>query len=326
MERILVTAIGSLSADITIKTLKKMGFFVVGCDIYPQSWVVDAFEVDVFVQAPGVNEESYLSFLEELCRQQHISYIIPLIDLEVDVLSIHKESFQQKGITICTLSEICAKQCRDKYQLPRQLRSLGERYGIRMLMGNMLKDVNVEELAFPVIVKPKNGRSSQGCQLIYNKKGIEYLSSIDIEQNLLVQDYVKGQVITVDVVCDSQRKDAVAVARKELLRTANGAGTTVSIIREPVLEEFCRQAAIQLEIQGAVNFEFLVDEEMNYYFLEINPRFSGGVEFTHLAGYNIIRNHINCFRNVKIDTCEEINEITVARKFEEYITKESDEV
>ncbi|RDU24440.1 ATP-grasp domain-containing protein [Anaerosacchariphilus polymeriproducens] len=326
MERILVTAIGSLSADITIKTLKQMGFFVVGCDIYPQPWVVDAYEVDVFVQTPGVKEESYLSFFEELCSQQQISYIIPLIDLEVDVLSVHKERFQSKGITICTLSEICAKQCRDKYQLPRQLSSLGEKYGIRMLMGNLLKDINVDELTFPVIVKPRNGRSSQGCQLIYNEKGIEYLSTIDTEQNLLVQNYVKGQVITVDVVCDSQRKDAVAVARKELLRTANGAGTTVSIIREPIVEEFCRQAAIHLQIQGAVNFEFLVDEEKNYYFLEINPRFSGGVEFTHLAGYNVIKNHMNCFRNVTINTCEEIKEMTVARKYEEYITEGSDKV
>lgn len=323
MERVLVTAIGSLSADITIKTLKQMGVYVVGCDIYPKTWVVDAYEVDMFVQAPGVNEESYLTFLEELCHQQQISDIIPLIDLEVDVLSMHIDRFKNQGVTICTLNEVCAKQCRDKYQLPRTLVEMGKKHGIEMLISEKLKDIDVENFSFPVIVKPQNGRSSQGCHLIHNEKGLEYLNSIDKEQNLLVQKYVQGHVVTIDVVCDPQHDKVVAVARKELLRTANGAGTTVTIIRNSEVEDFCKQAALFLGIQGAVNFEFLVDQTENYYFLEINPRFSGGVEFTHMAGYNVVKNHMNCFQKKEIELCDDIKEITVSRKYEEHVTEES---
>lgn len=36
--RILITAIGSMSAECAIKHLKNAGHFVVGCDIYPQEW------------------------------------------------------------------------------------------------------------------------------------------------------------------------------------------------------------------------------------------------------------------------------------------------
>ena len=46
MDTALVTAIGSFSADIVIKNLKKNGMRVVGCDIYPPEWIADAEHVD----------------------------------------------------------------------------------------------------------------------------------------------------------------------------------------------------------------------------------------------------------------------------------------
>ena len=61
MKTALVTAIGSFSADIVIKSLKKQGLKVIGCDIFPKEWVVDAYSVDVFYQVPrGTKREKYL--------------------------------------------------------------------------------------------------------------------------------------------------------------------------------------------------------------------------------------------------------------------------
>ena len=61
MKTALVTALGSVSGDIVIKSLKRMGMRVIGCDIYPKEWVADAYNVDVFYRAPYVSDvEKYL--------------------------------------------------------------------------------------------------------------------------------------------------------------------------------------------------------------------------------------------------------------------------
>ena len=52
MPNILITAIGSFSADIVIKKLHQNECFVVGTDIYPREWIVDAFNVEKFYTVP----------------------------------------------------------------------------------------------------------------------------------------------------------------------------------------------------------------------------------------------------------------------------------
>ena len=65
MKTALVTALGSVSGDIVIKSLKRMGMRVIGCDIYPKEWVADAYNVDVFYRAPYVSDvEKYLKFVQ----------------------------------------------------------------------------------------------------------------------------------------------------------------------------------------------------------------------------------------------------------------------
>ena len=69
----LVTAIGSMAADIVIKTLHRGGHLVVGNDIYPREWIADAYNVDWFVQAPPArDEDKYRDFLMNTCADMCI--------------------------------------------------------------------------------------------------------------------------------------------------------------------------------------------------------------------------------------------------------------
>ena len=42
MRTVIVTAIGSFSADIVIKKCRENGIRVIGCDVYPREWIADA--------------------------------------------------------------------------------------------------------------------------------------------------------------------------------------------------------------------------------------------------------------------------------------------
>ena len=47
----LLTVTGAVSADIVTRSLRRMGFKLIGCDSHPKEWIVGSNEVDVFYQA-----------------------------------------------------------------------------------------------------------------------------------------------------------------------------------------------------------------------------------------------------------------------------------
>ena len=80
--RILLTAIGSMSAECAIKRLIAEGHYVVGCDIYPGEWHYETKLCNVFLRAPlAIHEEDYVKFLIDTCQRFNLKYLIPLTDL-----------------------------------------------------------------------------------------------------------------------------------------------------------------------------------------------------------------------------------------------------
>ena len=93
------------------------------------------------------------------------------------------------------------------------------------------------------------------------------------------------------------------------------------VYNDKIITELSKKIALILDIKGCVNFEFIFNKyDNNYYFIECNPRFSGGVEFSCLTGYDMVKNHLNVFLNKQIDKSIEYPNMFIARKYEEYIT------
>ena len=319
MSNVLVTAIGSFSADIVIKKLKEMNNRVVGCDIYPKEWVADAWNVDKFYQAPYASDtDRYMQFIIELCKKEGIKFLIPLTDLEIDVLNSHRGELAAENVIVCISDEDCIEKCRNKFLLYEYLKKCEIP---ELIETQKLEEVNGYDLKFPVVMKPVDGRSSQGLFFADSAEQVDHLSkSVDIK-NYIVQPKIEGSIVTVDVVRQNDRENAVAISRKELLRTANGAGLSVYVFRDEELEHTAKTIAKHLNICGCVNFEFIVTDDNRKFFLECNPRFSGGVEFSCMAGYNCVLNHLRCFENEPIQMDYSIQEMYIARKYEEYITR-----
>lgn len=323
MNGALVTAIGSFSADIVIKNLKKNGIRVIGCDIYPAEWVADSLSVDSFYQVPRADsEKQYVERLLEICEEEKAEALIVLTDVEVDVWNRHRRELLRTGVMLCLSPEETLNICRDKRKLYHFLKEQG--------VGNPIYTMDLwesdpKDLTYPAVVKPFNGRSSQGLHYIRSRAEMERF----LEENgskasageLVVQPFYGGSVITADIVRKAETGECAVICRRELLRTAGGAGTSVLVFSHPQLEARCREIADALNINGCVNFEFIQSEDGSFHMLECNPRFSGGVEFSFMAGYDCVTNHLRCFTGEEIEPLKEIEEMYIARKYEEYVTK-----
>lgn len=316
--RILVTAIGSSAAGIVIKELQRYGFYVVGTDIYPKEWLADSFRADGFYQVPRADKgEEFVDAIIDICGREDVRYVIPLTDVEVDAFNRFRMRFSRLGICLCMQDEGTVSLCRDKRKAAWHLRECCR----------VIPEVAREELAdwkeFPLICKRTNGRSSLGLYRFSSAREICAFME-DKGDEYMIQPMIEGKVITADVLRDRDHDRCVVYPREELLRTGNGLGVVVKMFHDGCFEEQCREIAERLDIVGCVNFEFIRDREGAYYFMECNPRFSGGVEFSALAGYPFVINHLNCFLGKCIDEASVPDSITIARKYETYITDMGD--
>ncbi|MDD3251306.1 MAG: ATP-grasp domain-containing protein [Lachnospiraceae bacterium] len=340
VETVLVTAIGSFSSGAVIASCRREGYRVIGCDIYPAEWVASSLDVEVFAQAPYATDvEHYRTFLQALCAREQVSLLIPSTDVEVDALQRWGEeadlSEQLPGVTICMPGHDTVALCRNKEKTEH---FLAERGLCRTIPGRRLSEVAEQEtakqsacpesaLSYPRVIKPIDGRSSQGLMIVENpeqfasavKRCRQDAAGLD---RYLVQPKLEGMVVTVDVVRDPESGECVCLPRRELLRTLNGAGTSVHVFRDEVLEAQCRGIAGALDIRGCVNFEFIEAGPSEWYFLECNPRFAGGVAFSCAAGYDMVKNHLNCFTGKGIEPRNEVQDQYIARRYTEYRMKE----
>ncbi|OUO91802.1 hypothetical protein B5F40_02930 [Gordonibacter sp. An230] len=311
----LVTAIGSFSAEAVISGLHRSGLRVVGCDINPRAWLANAIDVDVFHKIPAAKDgESFVAALLDVCREEEAACILPLTDYEVDALSVYRGSFEEKGIHLLLPSKRAVEVCRNKLMFS----SCFERGvdGVEVVPAKPVGDVC--PFAFPVVCKPVDGRSSEGVVVLNSRA--EWMAFAP-RDGYVVQPFVRGHIATVDVVRHPFSGRVVSVPRIELLRTPNGAGTSVFVFRDVVLERACTLLAEKLDVVGCVNFEFIRDADGVYHLLECNPRFSGGLSFTCGIGYDVVGNHLACFSGSEdIEPLQDYQPRFFARRYEQWTT------
>ena len=169
---------------------------------------------------------------------------------------------------------------------------------------------------FPCICKPHNGRSSEGLRHIDCIKELDLAISCE---GYIIQELIEGPVFTVDYVRSESTGNDFCVPRKELLRTNNGAGTTIQIVQDEKLTNLTCHIGRKIHVNGVVNMEFIKHND-NYYLIDINPRFSAGVAFTNMAGYNMVINHLNCHSGKDIDLpCSYHEQLMTKRYYEEVL-------
>lgn len=320
MKTALITALGSVAVDITIKSLKRLGFRIVGTDVFPKEWNADSFNVDVFYRVPYVRDQKeYLAAMKEICKKENVTYILPMIDDEVHFYNENREWFDENQITLC----ISPKEALDIVRNKKVLADfISEKCSeIASIPTLYVRDVKELPWEFPVVCKPYNGRSSQGRVYIHNQAEWEsYLETFDHEYSI-VEPFIHGCVVLVELVRSEKFDKCVAITRQELIRTPHGCATSVKMFQDKSIEERSCKLARELNINGCVNFEYILDDNGEYHFIECNPRFSAGAEFSYLTGYELVENHMRCFEGKNIDDYQFKHNMIIARKYEEYITK-----
>lgn len=276
-----------MSAESVINTLKRCGQIVIGCDIYPASWHYEATLCDKFIQAPFATDSKYIDFLLKVIDDYHVDALIPLTDLEIDVINAHRAQFANSNVVLCMQQPQVLSICRNKYSLNKFFEDDSL---VPTIPTCIMSNVDLC-LSFPCVIKPVNGRSSEGLLKDVQKDDMQRYIGRD---DLIIQEQKAGRLFTVDYCRDGKHDIDCAIPREELLRTKNGAGLTVRVCNNKDLIKLTSHIGHALNINGGVNMEFILCDN-RYYLIDINPRYSAGVAFSEVAGYNIVLNSLRVY-------------------------------
>lgn len=285
--RVLVTAIGTMTSTEIVTQLKTTGkFYIIGTDIYNQNQVATSKDVDeFFVFPPSITDlEGYIEFAVCFCVEHKIDLYFATIDEEIANLSKNRERFEEIGVKLCIPNHNLIMTCHYKNTFVQWL----EDNMPEILIRTYSNAKSVAEDSFPVFIKPIEGRASIECRKLENREQLDELidKGLDIG-NFVIQQFVEGDVITVDLARNAATGQMIQVQRLETIRNGNGCGTAVEIINDPVLQAICIRLMDRLDLNGVVNAEFFRNGD-DYKIIEVNPRFSAGSGFTCRAGVNTV--------------------------------------
>ena len=137
------------------------------------------------------------------------------------------------------------------------------------------------------LVKPRFGRGGDGIYIGDQRKNMKKMIS---------QDFIEGIEYTVDCFF-SRSGDPVYIVPRKRLSVVDGKSTKGVVIKHNLIRNYIQDIARNIKFEGPINFQFIENENGKVYFLEVNPRISGGMALGFSATENwiklIVDNYIN---------------------------------
>lgn len=236
---------------------------------------------DSFYKVPKWNDKEYVNTLLSICKYENVDMIIPLYEKEFILLCENREKFNKIGTTLILSDKKIIEIFNDKWE--------SYKFFIENNIDTPItyRKPEVKDLNFPLIIKPINGAGSQNVFKVDNKKELNFF--IDYIENPIIQEYIDGTEYTIDVLCDLKGNVISIVPRERIEVRAGEVSKGRTVKNKDIIEktlELCNKLKIDEHTKpiGPLTIQCIVDLDNNIKFIEINPRFGGGVPLTFEAG------------------------------------------
>jgi carbamoyl-phosphate synthase large subunit len=248
---------------------------------------------DRCVVLPEVTDPVYHKELLRFCKNNEINMVVPLIDPELEVLSLHREQFEDAGIMVVVSPrrtiEVTADKCltyevakKNGIAVPKTVTTINE----------AKKLLAAGEFHWPVMVKPRKGSASTNITYCRNEKQLE--SAFESCPMPMIQEQVEGQEYGYDLFGDRQCRPISVFCKLKLAMRAGETDKAISTNNEDLIALGARLAEV-FKIFGPADVDVIAGGD-GPKLLEINPRFGGGYPCAHLCGANFPAKLISMFR------------------------------
>ena len=268
---------------------------------------------------PKVNSSEYIPVLLKICQENQVRLVISLFDIDLPYLSAAKSQFEAVGVTLMVSDPFVIDVANDKWKTFEFLQNNKIKTPLTFKQLSMFKfGFSNGEIKFPVIVKPRWGMGSMAIYqadtfeevaffVSYIQKQItnSYLSILskqEIDESVLIQEFVPGIEYGIDILNDLEAEHVVTVVKQKMAMRSGETDGAVVVNNEKV-EKLANRVGESLRHIGNLDIDILLDPKSGKpSVLEFNARFGGGYPFSHLAGVNFPRVLIDMVLKKKIKT------------------------
>lgn len=241
----------------------------------PFAWHVSrlsrAVDRTLTVTAPAVDRAQYLDDLLEVIVEERIDLIVPVSEETMHVAALHGRL--PLGVEIYCPSQADLLQLHDKFAFIRR----AERHGLPVPTTFRADTEEAEALASagPHVIKPIFSCSGKGVTI---NRAAQPLAPENRSSNLIVQDFVPGQVLSSFSIAENGRRVITALYKGTVM------SGTVSVAFERVDHATAAHRWIDDFIaaekySGFISFDLVVANDGRVLAIECNPRVTSGIHF-----------------------------------------------
>ena len=283
---VMVMAVGSPLGQSILKAVKSSKYVgnIYAADISELAAGLYFYNVQPVI-LPLVKENDYFDVLTDFVEKNDIKMIFPTIAVEHEFFAKHAAYFDERKIGVVSCDASVFEICNDKYESMQYLKQ-NSIAAPSTILG--CEHAAIEEFithyGFPVVIKPRNGASSNDVFIVKSRDRLLALLGAYPEDYFVVQQYLedpKDYTAGVYVSSSADFSDVIIFERNLKF----GLSYSGKIISDAKLKEYCLSIAKALKSTYSINIQFKMMAGQPYCY-EINPRLSSTTSVRAHFGFN----------------------------------------
>jgi carbamoyl-phosphate synthase large subunit len=235
--------------------------FVVAAD--PNPLAPAQYAADARAAVPRFDDPGYVPALAELCAQYNVGAVVPLTDLDLEVLAVAREA---GALPALVPSSRIARATFDKYEAHMLLSKLGLPSPPTELPGELVSH-------YPAIVKPRQGSGARSIMFARNSRDAEFFIDY-VDEPVMIQKAMDGPEFSIDCLSDLEGRCLNAIPRT-MLESRGGESIKGTVIADPELVALGCRVVEALEVRGPCTVQVFRDSVVGLGITDVNTRFGG---------------------------------------------------
>ncbi len=238
------------------------------------------YAAHVRTPVPLVDDPHYVQALRELCEQHNVGAVLPLTDLDIELLARAREEHRLPAFVP---SSDVARRTYDKYDAHLLLQSLALPSPPTVLPG----DADLDALDYPVVVKPRRGSGARSIHLardaaharffvdyVERPPAVERPDGAPAPEPVMVQRAMGGPELSIDCLGDLDGRCLNAIPRT-MLESRGGESIKGAAIHDDELIELGARVMNALRVTGPATIQVFRDPDVGLGITDVNTRFGG---------------------------------------------------
>jgi len=212
---------------------------------------------------PRIDDPGYVPALAEVCERHDVGAVVPLTDLDIEVLA---QARVDGVLPAFTPDPSIARATYDKYEAHLLLQSYGLPSPPTVLPGE-------EPASYPVMVKPRQGSGARSIHFAADAEEAAFFVRY-VKEPTMVQRAMDGPEFSIDLLSDLDGRCLNAIPRS-MLESRGGESIKGTVIDDPELVELGRTVVETLGVRGPCTVQVFRDREVGLGITDVNTRFGG---------------------------------------------------